>query len=322
MGALRQLNVTEQVSLLFFVVFGVLVLTTGWIFSRANKPQTDEQKTQHQRLMRDLLAIWTGSVLFWISWVLGAVAATLLFALVSFLALREFITLTHTRRGDHRALLAVFFGVLPTQYILAGKQELDFFSIFIPVYAFVALPVLAALGNDATRFLERTAKIQWGTMVCVYGMSHAPALLLLQFKGYEERGAFLVLYLVLVVGCSQVVQEMASRRLRRRPAARQISRSFSWRAWGFGVLAGGLVGGLLYWVTPFKPPQAFLIGAVAAGCGTLGELVMKALKRDAGVRRWGNRRSVTGAVGLLDRVAPLCFAAPVFFHSIRWYFEA
>ncbi len=322
MGALRQLNVVEQVSLLFFVIFGILVLATALVFSRAASRHTDAQKKHQERLMHDLRAIWIGAVLFWISWVWGTVAATLLFALVSFLALREFITLTHTRRGDHRALLGVFFVVLPTQYVLAGRQELDFFSIFIPVYAFVALPIMAVLGNDATRFLERTSKIQWGTMVCVYGISHAPALLLLQFKGYEERGAFLVLYLVLVVGCAQVVQEIVSRRLRRRPVARQISRSFSWRAWFVGVLCGGLVGGLLYWVTPFKPPQAFLIGVLAAGCGTLGELVIKAIKRDAGVRRWGTKSSVTGAVGLLDRVAPLCFAAPVFFHSIRWYFGA
>ena len=56
------------------------------------------------------------------------------------------------------------------------------------------------------------------------------------------------------------------------------------------------------------------------GSGTLGEFVMKALKRDAGVRSWGGKASVTGAVGLLDRVDALCFAAPIFFHSVRWYF--
>ena len=322
MGALRQLSVSQQVGLLFFIIFGALTLATVAVFLHSLRNLDAEGQSVHDRLVRDLRAVWIGSVLFWVSWILGAFVATLLFALVSFLALREFITLTHTRRGDHRALLAAFFVVLPIQYLLAGSRAFDMFSVFIPVYAFVALPILAALGNDATRFLERTAKIQWGTMVCVYGMSDAPALLLLEFKGYEERGAFLVVYLVLVVGCSQVVQEYASRRLRRRPVARQISRSFSWRTWGLGALAGALVGGLLYWITPFKPPQAVLIGFIAAGCGTLGELVMKALKRDAGVRRWGNRRSVTGAVGLLDRVAPICFAAPVFFHSVRWYFGA
>ena len=254
---------------------------------------------------------------------LGGFAATIiLFAVISLLALREFITLTPTHRGDHRALFWIFFVVTPIQYLLIWRDWYGMFAILIPVYAFLFLPLRIAAAGDTTRFLERTAKIQWGTMVCVYGMSHAPALLLLEFKGYEERGAFLVVYLVLVVGCSQVVQEYASRRLRRRPVARQISRSFSWRTWGLGALAGALVDGLLYWITPFKPPQAVLIGFIAAGCGTLGELVMKALKRDAGVRRWGNRRSVTGAVGLLDRVAPICFAAPVFFHSVRWYFGA
>jgi len=322
MGALRNLTVTQQIGLLFVIIFGVLTLATIASFLRSLGQLTSEQASLHERLKRDLRAVWIGTVLFWVSWVLGAFVATLLFAVVSFLAFREFITLTHTRRGDHRALLAAFFLVLPIQYSLAGGRAFDLFSVFIPVYAFAALPILAALGNDPTRFLERTSKIQWGTMVCVYGMSHAPALLLLDFKGYEKRGAFLVLYLVLVVACAQIAQEIASRRLRRRPVARHISRSFSWRAWGIGVLTGALVGGLLYWVTPFKAPQAVLIGAIAAGCGTLGELVMKALKRDAGVRRWGNRASVTGAVGLLDRVAPLCFAAPVFFHSVRWYFGA
>ena len=322
MGALRSLTVSQQIGLLFVIIFGILTVATAVLFFRSLQPLATDKQDLHDRIQRDLRAVWVGTVLFWVSWVLGAVAATLLFAVVSFLALREFITLTHTRRGDHRALLAAFFVVLPIQYVLAGVRQFDLFSVFIPVYAFAALPILAALGNDPTRFLERTAKIQWGTMVCVYGMSHAPAILLLNFKGHEERGAFLVLYLVVVVAAAQIVQELASHRLRRRPVARQISRSFSWRTWLLGALAGGVVGLLLYWATPFKPLQSLLIGFIASGSGGLGELVMKALKRDAGVRRWGNRASVTGAVGLLDRVAPLCFAAPVFFHSVRWYFGA
>ena len=100
---------------------------------------------------------------------------------------------------------------------------------------------------------------------------------------------------------------------------RQIDRSFSWRAWGFGVLAAAAVGAALFWITPRADGRAAAMAALAGGCGTLGDLVMRALKKDAGVRFWGNRSSVTGAVGLLDRVAPLCFAAPVFFHSVRWY---
>ncbi len=319
---LRSLTISQQIGLLFVIVFGVLSLATAIAFVRSLRALPADQQEAIDAMWRDLRALWVGTLLFWVAWATGAFFSTLMFAVVSFLALREFITLTHTRRGDHRALLAAFFFVIPVQYLLAGGQYFDLFSVFVPVYAFAALPVLAVFGNDATRFLERTAKIQWGTMVCVYGMSHAPALLLLEFPGYVDRGAFLVLYLVVVVVSAQIAQQAATRRLRPRPVARHISRSFSWRAWWLGCIASGVVGALLFWITPFKPGQALFIGFVAGGCGTMGALVMQALKRDAGVRHWGGRASVTGAVGLLDRVAPLCFAAPVFFHSVHWYFGA
>jgi phosphatidate cytidylyltransferase len=319
MKALRNLSADEQVALLFLILFGALLLATAAAAFYALRGTLDSE--QRERLTRDLRSLWLGTVLFWLAWVSGPVGATLLFGTISFLALREFITLLHTRRSDHRSLILAFFVVLPLQYVIVGGRWFDLFSVFIPVYTFLAIPVTSALAGDPERFLERNAKIQWGIMVCVYGLSHAPALLLLEFPHMQGRGAFLLFFLVVVAASAQIVQEIASRRLRRRPVARQISRSFSLRAWALGALAGALIGALLYWITPFKAGQALAIGFIAAGCGTLGELVMKALKRDAGVHYWGNRSSVTGAVGLLDRVAPLCFAAPVFFHSVRWYFK-
>jgi phosphatidate cytidylyltransferase len=320
MGALRDLTITQQVGLLFLALFGILALVTIVEVSRTIRDLTPERQEMHERFKRDLRAVWWGASLFWISWVLGAVVATILFGLVSFIAFREFITLTQTRRADHRSLLLAFFLVLPFQFVLAGSQRLDLFTVFIPVYVFFAIPVISAFGNDPQRFLERTSKIQWGIMVCIYGMSHAPALLLLDLPKYAGRGAFMVFYLVVVVATAQIAQEIASRRLRRRPVARAISRSFSWRAWAIGAGVAAFVGALLYWATPFKPIPALVMGFIAGGTGTLGEFVMKALKRDAGVRSWGGKASVTGAVGLLDRVAPLCFSAPVFFHAVRWYF--
>jgi phosphatidate cytidylyltransferase len=320
MGSLRALTVSQQIGLLFVVLFGILVIATVTAFSRTLRDRSERELAAHERFKRDLRALWVGTVLFWIAWVSGPVGSTLLFALVSFLALREFVTLTHTRRGDHRSLLLAFFVVLPAQYAIVAAREFNLFTVFIPVYVFLAIPLVSAFGNDPQRFLERTAKIQWGIMVCVYGMSHAPALLLLDLPGYADRGAFLVLYLVVVVAIAQIVQEIASRRLRHRPVARAISRTFSWHAWAIGAAAAALAGLLLYWATPFKPIPALFAGLIAGGSGTFGEFVMRALKRDAGVRSWGGKASVTGAVGLLDRVAPLCFAAPVFFHSVRWYF--
>jgi phosphatidate cytidylyltransferase len=323
---LKSLSASEQVALLFVVLFGFLLLLTVGLFlnSLRERPSEDARRASEltwNRVRRDLRAAWIGGCMFWVAWISGPLGATLLFALFSFLALREFITLVHTQRSDHRTLIVAFFVLLPVQYMLCGTRFFDLFTVFLPVYGFLALPIVSAFADDPGRFLERNAKIQWGVMVCVYGLSHAPALLLLDFPGYTGRGAFLLFFLVMVVAASQIAQEIATRTLRRRPVARRISRSFSMRAWWIGTATGSLAGLLLYWITPFKAGQALAMAFVTAGAAGFGGLVMKALKKDAGVLYWGNLSSITGAVGLLDRIAVLCFAAPVLFHSVRWYFQ-
>src|SRR5574343_1014278 len=325
---LRSLCTTQQIGALFLVVCGVLSLVTVWAFVRGLRetPAGDAdaaaaRKAKGRRLRGLLQTSWAMATVFWVGWVLGDTAATVLFALVAFFALREFITLSPTRRGDHRSLVLAFFVVLPLQFTIVGSRMFDLFTVFIPVYVFLALPVVSALANDPERFLERNAKLQWGIMVCVYGMSHVPALLLLDFPGYREKGAFLVFFLVFVVQTCMLVQHLLGRRFPHKPVAPQVSQSFQWASWLAGVAAGGLAGGLLSFITPFKPGQALGMALLACFAGSLGHLVMKALKRDRGVTSWGMQgQSVTGAGGLLDRVDALCFAAPVFFHSVRWYF--
>ena len=324
---LRNLTATQQVGALFLVVFGILSLVTLWASVRSLREHARDDPAAEARLHAArrfgslLKTSWGMATVFWVGWVLGDTVATVLFAIVAFFALREFITLSPTRRGDHRSLVLAFFVVLPLQFWIVGSKHFDLFTVFIPVYVFLALPVVSALANDPQRFLERNAKLQWGIMVCVYGMSHVPALLLLDFAGYEGKGAFLVFYLVFTVQTCMVVQHLVGRIYPRKPVAPQVSQSFQWASWLAGVAVGGLVGGLLSFITPFKPGQAMGMALLACCAGSLGHLVMKALKRDRGITSWGMQgMSVTGAGGLLDRVDALCFAAPVFFHSVRWYF--
>ena len=318
----RRLDGPQQVQVLFVVLFGLLLMVTAYAAMHTVREQDAEGEALRERFHRELRAVWVTAVIFWLAWVSGTVGATLLFGIVSFLAFREYITLLKTRASDHRSLLLAFFVVLPMQFILVGSGDFGMFSVFIPVYVFIAIPVVSALAGDPERFLERNAKIQWGIMVCIYGLSHAPALLLLELPRAPAKGAFLLFLLVMVAATAQIAQEVASRRLRRRPVARHIDRSFSYPALGVGVLVGAVVGVVLAWTTlGFKVPQALAMSMIAAASGAFGEFVMRALKKDAGVRHWGNAASVTGAVGLLDRVAPICFAAPVFFHSVVWYFQ-
>ena len=324
---LKSLTATQQVGAMFLIVFGFLAIASSVVLlmSLREQPEGLAGEARHQVLARAdgiLRTSWFMVIVFWIGWLSGETVATVLFAFISFFALREFLTLSPTRRGDHRSLVLAFFVVLPVQYVLLGTQHFDLFTVFIPVYVFLAIPVVSALANDPQRFLERNAKLQWGIMVCIYGMSHVPALLLLDFRGYDNRNAFLVFFLVMVVQVCMVAQTIATRRWPRPAAAPAISRGFNWTSWAIGVVTGSLLGALLAGITPFAPGQAFAMALVACMAGSLGHLVMKAIKRDRGLTNWGNQgASVTGAGGLLDRVDALCFAAPVFFHSVRWYFD-
>ncbi|MCW5653037.1 phosphatidate cytidylyltransferase [Hydrogenophaga sp.] len=324
---LRSLTPDQQVSLVFVVLFGLLTIASGigLLLSlrerRAGEDPTGERALRLRDNQALLRSSWVMMLVFWVGWAAGEGVAIVLFGLVSFFILREFISLSPTRRGDHRSLVLAFFAVLPLQYALVWTERFNLFTVFIPVYVFLAIPVVSALRNDPQRFLERNAKLQWGIMVCVYGMSHVPALLLLSFPGFAGRTAFLVFFLVLVVQTCMLVQHIAARGLRR-PVAPAISASFHWRSWLMGLAAGGLLGAVLAGFTPFKPLPALAMALVACVAGSLGHLVMKAIKRDRGVTHWGmDGRSVTGASGLLDRVDALCFAAPVFFHSVRWTFD-
>ena len=320
---LRNLTPSQQVGLLFIVVFGLLLTVSVYAFvvSIKENAEDDGNRQKLQDFNGLLRTSWVMSTVFWLGWAAGETVATVLFGLVAFFALREFITLSPTRQGDHHSLVIAFFVVLPVQFALVITRHFDLVTVFIPVYVFLAIPVVAALAGDTRHFLERNAKLQWGIMVCIYGISHVPALLLLKFPNYQGKNAFLVFFLVFVVQTCMIVQHLVSKRLNKAPSAPDISKSFNWTSWSIAILVASLVGGLMAGLTPFKPAQAVAMAMIACVAGSLGHLVMKALKRDRGITNWGTEgKSVTGASGLLDRVDALCFAAPVFFHSVRWYF--
>lgn len=324
--ALKNLSATQQIGAMFVLVFGLLLLANVVVFLLSMRDDDGSLRAQARNTaLADLQALlrtsWTLIFVFWIAWLASDITRLVLFALGSFFALREFLTLSPTRQGDHRSLVLTFFVVLPIQYYLVGTEHFKLFTVFIPVYVFLALPVASALANDPQRFLERNAKLQWGIMVCIYGMSHVPALLLLKFPHYDQKNAFLVFFLVLVVQTCMVTQHLVVRYAPSPAAADNISQSFNWNSWSWGMATGSLLGALLAGITPFVPGQAFAMAFIACAAGSLGHLVMKALKRDRGIPIWqGQGKSVTGAGGMLDRIDSLCFAAPVFFHSLHWYF--
>jgi phosphatidate cytidylyltransferase len=293
----------------------VVASAIGAVLSRRAK--TDAASATIANLNARIRAWWVMVAVFTIAVWTGEIGSIVLFALMSLLALREFVTLAPTRREDHRTLLWAFFVFTPLQYYLIAIRWYGLFAIMIPVYAFVLVAVSNVIAGRTDRFLERTATIHWGLMVCVYCVSHAPALLILDIPGYRTNAELLV-FLVLVVQISDVLQYVFGKLFGRRPVAPLISPNKTWEGFTGGVLTASLIGTAIWWATPFTPLVAFALSLAITLAGFAGGLVMSAIKRDRGVKDYG--ALIQGHGGMLDRIDSLCFAAPVFFHLTRYFF--
>uniref|UniRef100_E6PPB1 Putative phosphatidate cytidylyltransferase n=1 Tax=mine drainage metagenome TaxID=410659 RepID=E6PPB1_9ZZZZ len=247
----------------------------------------------------------------------GQYVTLALFALLSFFALREFISLTPTRAGDHAALVAAFFVMLPFQYVLIGVHWYGLFVILIPVYGFLLLPMLSAMGGDTHSFLERASKIQWAVMITVYCVSYAPALLMLQIPSAPGGEPLLLFFLIFVVQVSDVLQYVFGKLLGKTKIAPVLSPSKTVEGFVGGGLSATLLGAALWWATPFTPLQAGLIAAIIVVMGFLGGLVLSAVKRSLGAKDWG--AMIEGHGGALDRLDSVVFSAPIFFHIVRFF---
>ena len=364
----------------WLVAVVIIVLIAASIIGQTLKRQPESVvspallRTFNQRVR----AWWMMFAILAAGLLLGPTCTTVLFGLVSFWALREFITMTPTRRGDHRTLFWVFFVFTPIQYLLVGVGSslvepksasaiwwadtfglrgvdlYGLYSIMIPVYASLYIPARIALSGDARRFLERSAKIQFSLLICVYSLSYAPALAHLDLltakpaagdatpaaapqgadedaaeagqqapptrRRWEEGGrAGLLFYFVLIVQLSDVFQYAWGKLLGHRVIAPQINASRTWEGFVGGVLTTAIVGALLWWVTPFRIWEAACMAFVTAVMGSAGGMTMSAIKRDRGVTDTGTL--VQGHAGVLDRIDSICFAAPVFFHLTRYFFS-
>jgi phosphatidate cytidylyltransferase len=302
---------------LFLGVVGVLIVASvvAWLLNR--RFATDGPNPTLENLSARIKAWWGIAALFALAFALGKGGVIVLFALASLAALREFITLTPTRRGDHMALAVAFFVVLPAQYYLIWIDWYGLYSVFIPVYVFLLLAVIAALRQDTRNFMGRVAETQWGLMISVFALSHVPALLGLPIPGYEGRNLLLIAFLMIVVQSSDVLQYVWGKLLGRHKIAPELSPSKTVEGFVGGVASATLLGALLWWITPFSPWQAGAMALVVNVMGFFGGLVMSAIKRDRGVKDWG--WMIEGHGGVLDRLDSVIFAAPVFFHVTRYW---
>lgn len=265
-------------------------------------------------LVARVQAWWGMAILVLGALLLGRTTSIVLFALVSFWGLKEYVTLLRTRRADHRALFWAFVAI-PIQYLWAWVHWYGMFIVFIPVYMFLFLPIRLVLAGETRGFVASAAQLQWGLMAFVFGMSHLGYLAdLPPQSGLDGRS--LVMFLLFVTELSDVLQYVWGKLVGRRRILPSVSPNKTWEGFAGGVLSATLVSLAVRFLTPFSVGETLGVAGLVCVVGFLGGAVMSAVKRDFGVKDFG--ALIPGHGGMLDRVDSLCFAAPVFFHYVRY----
>lgn len=313
-------------------LLGFLVLATVVAELMYRRTASEGLRATLLNVRQRIFAWWIMVAVLVGSLALGETAVVLLFLALSLLALREFANLLPPGERDRRVLTWILVVLAPLHFWFVWEHWYGMFAIFIPVYAFLFLPVLLALSGRTESFLHRAALSQWGLMVCVYALSYLPAVLQLPVaihhgkaaadgsavgSGGVEAGA-LLLFLAVVVQGSDVLQYLWGKTMGRHRIAPTVSPNKTWEGFVGGVLSATALGAALWWLTPFTPWQAGVLALVSCLLGFLGGLVMSSLKRDRGIKDFG--ALIPGHGGILDRMDSLIFAAPVFFHLARFFF--
>ena len=316
---------------LFIGIGGILVLATV-IAAILGFAKRGQENSTLKNLNQRIAAWWAMALGLAITLLIGETAVIILFLGLSFLALREFLTIAPTHRSDHKTLVWLVYIIPVINYWFLWEHWYGAFAVLIPVYAFLFLPIRNALAGDTDNFLQRAAMIQWALMVCVYAISYIPAIMQLPVMMHNGReaaegsalggggaeGALLMLFLVVVVQLSDVFQYVWGKTLGKHPVAPSVSPNKTWEGLIGGVLTATAIGAGLWWITPFVWWQAALLAFVSCLMGFFGGLVMSSIKRDRGVKDFG--ATIAGHGGIMDRLDSLSFSAPVFFHLVRFFF--
>lgn len=311
--SITSLSPVMQMGLL---VLGVLILGSAAVaLLQRSRPGND-----FGELAARVRAWWIMAAVFFGAIVVSNRISLVFFALMSFWAMKEYVTLLKTRPADHHALVLTFLAV-PVQYLWIGLETpwYGMFIIFIPVYMLLSLPVRMVLSKETKGFVESASQIQWGLMIFVFGLSHMAYLLTLPAIGESAaNGRTLVLFLVFVVEMSDVLQYIWGKSLGRHKIIPAVSPNKTWEGFIGGIATAMLLSLAIRFLTPFTIPETLLVSLMITVAGFFGGAVMSAVKRDFGVKDFGS--VIPGHGGMLDRVDSLCYAAPIFFHYVRYFY--
>lgn len=274
-------------------------------------------KKDYRELRQRMSSWWVMIGLITAALLAGWQATLVLFAVVSFIALREFLSLAPTRREDRLIILACYLAI-PVSYAFIAVDIYGIFLVIIPVYAFLILPWLMAVIGQTRGYLSGVAMFHWGLMTCVYNIGYAAFLMRTPPWEAPAHAAGLVFFLLVATEFNDVAQYVWGKLFGKRKIIPRVSPNKTWE----GFLGGwASTAALIWFVGPlFTPLHGFGLATVALvlpAAGFAGDVTMSAIKRDLGVK--DTSHLIPGHGGILDRIDSLTFTAPIYFHLLAWF---
>ena len=264
---------------------------------------------------------WVMALLLGAALIAGWQATAILFAFISFLALKEFLTLAPTRKEDRLIVLLAYLSVFVNYGLIFAEALFDdsyqIYLVFIPVYGFlIAAAVMAWIGRT-DGYLPTVGIIHWGMVVCVYNIGYIAFLMRVPDSEAPAGGAGLVFFLLFITQLNDVAQYCWGKAFGRTKITPNVSPNKTWE----GAIGGWLTAAVVfYWLapyfTPLSPVHAAIMGIVVPMFGFFGDITMSAVKRDIGVK--DTSHLIPGHGGVLDRVDALLPTLPLAMALGHW----
>lgn len=238
------------------------------------------------------------------------------FGFLSFLALKEFLSIVPTRQVDRRVILWAYLAI-PVQYYWVYSGQYQMFLVFVPVYLFLFLPLRMVLIGDTQGFIRSVSLLHWAAMLTVFCISHIAYLLRLDPLNAQAGGVGMVLFLLIATEANDICQFIWGKLLGHRKIIPKVSPNKTWEGFLGGVGTVTLCAGLAApHLTPLTMAQGFVAGLIITVSGFIGDVVISSVKRDLQIKDSG--QLIPGHGGILDRMDSLLFTAPLFFHFVYY----
>ena len=148
----------QKMMILFGAAIALLVALRFVANFLKARSTSDSARSTVDNLNSRIRAWWKMCIVFLLCLLFGRVAALFVFGIISFLAMREYMTLVPTHRSDHLTLFWTFFVIMPLQYFMLGMHWFVAFVVVLPFFVFAFIPTSIAIEGDTLSFPRTRGK--------------------------------------------------------------------------------------------------------------------------------------------------------------------